>query len=86
MTDQSFPAPSLFYMLDSFALAAMEQLIAIHAPEKLITEDEGEVFDDIARVSYYMAAAMMDARSTLHEILLEQAAKKQAQKEESDET
>ena len=73
-------------LMDDFAINAMAQLIHIYAPEKLDIKEGGAVFDDIARISYYMAATMMDARSTYHEILLEQGAKEAAQKEESDET
>ena len=86
MMHQSFPVSSLSDILDSCALTAMGQLIAIYAPEKLDIIEGGAVFDDIARISYYMAATMMDARSTYHEILLEQGAKEAAQEEESDET
>ena len=86
MMHQSFPVSSLSDILDSCALTAMGQLIAIYAPEKLNAKEVDALCDDIARTSYYMAAAMMDARSTFHEILLEQGAKETAQEEESDET
>ena len=83
---QSFPVSSLSDMLDSCALTAMGQLIAVYAPEKLNPKEGAAIFDDIARISYYMAAAMMDARSSFHELLLEEGAKEAAPEEESDET
>ena len=83
---QSFPVSSLSDLLDSYAVTAMGQLIAIYAPEKLNTKEVDALCDDIGRISYYMAAAMMDARSTFHEILLEQGAKEATQEEKSDET
>lgn len=86
MMHQSFPVSSLSDLLDSYALTAMGQLIAIYAPEKLDTKEVEALCDDIACTSYYMAAAMMDARSTFHEILLEQGAKEAAQEEGADET
>jgi hypothetical protein len=68
----------------------MAQLVVTYAPEELDLAGQPEkihaLCDDIARTSYYMAAAMMDARSTFHEILLEQGAKEAAQEEGSDET
>jgi len=66
-------APSLSSLLDDVAMCAMVQLIHSYEPD----ESSGEEYptekwcEDIARTSYYMAAAMMEARSSFHTFLLE---------------
>lgn len=85
MTNQSFPVSPLSDLLDSYAIAAMAELVSAYAPKKLNREKMSILIDDIARTSYYMAAAMLDARSTFHEIILEEGVIKAVQEEESDE-
>lgn len=61
--------PSLSNLLDDVAALAMTQLILTFEPDEVL--DTEEWCNGIARTSYCMAAAMMDARSTFHDLLLE---------------
>lgn len=65
--------PSLSNLLDDFAALAMTQLILTFEPDEVLDRENAteEWCNGIARTSYYMAAAMMDARSTFHDLLLE---------------
>jgi len=85
VTNQSFPVSPLSDLLDSYAIAAMAELVSVCAPKEFNSEKMAASIDDIARTSYYMAAAMLDARSVFHDILLEEGVTKAAQEEESDE-
>jgi ABC-type Fe3+ transport system substrate-binding protein len=65
-------------LMDSFAMAAMEQLIAIYAPEKLESADETiQWCNHIAGMSYAMAGTMMNTRSKLHLEMIENAQKEE---------
>ena len=61
----------LAQLLDEYALTSMMALINAYAPEEWPIEQENadRWCDFIAKTSYYMAASMMDARSTLHDAL-----------------
>ena len=60
-------------LLDDFAIKAMAQLIHAYAPEAFCNDADAIVSwcDNIAKVSYCMAAAMIDVRSESHGIILE---------------
>ena len=66
---------SLTTLLDDYAMNAMAALMQVYAPEDWPKEhdDADKWCDFIATRSYYMAAAMMDARRTLHSVLDEVA-------------
>ena len=66
------PSTSLSSLLDDVAVCAMAQLIHTYEPAEEGSENATDKWcEDIARTSYYMAAAMMDARSSFHTLLLE---------------
>jgi hypothetical protein len=65
--------PSLTTLLDDYAMNAMLALMQVYAPEEWPKEheDADKWCDFISTRSYYMAAAMMDARSNFHNVLLD---------------
>jgi hypothetical protein len=65
--------PSLTTLLDDYAMNAMLALMQVYAPEEWPKEheDADKWCDFISTRSYYMAAAMMDARSSFHNVLLD---------------
>ena len=67
---EQMPFP-LAQLLDEYALTSMMALINTYAPEEWPIEQENadQWCDFIAKTSYYMAASMMDARSTFHDAL-----------------
>jgi len=67
------PSTSLSNLLDDVAVCAMAQLMHVHEPGESSGGDNAtdKWCEDIARTSYYMAAAMMDARSSFHNMLFE---------------
>jgi hypothetical protein len=66
---------SLTTLLDDYAMNAMLALMQVYAPEEWPKEheDADKWCDFISTRSYYMAAAMMDARSSFHNVLLDLA-------------
>ena len=65
-------------LMDSFAMAAMEQLIALYAPEKLETADRTiQWCNQIAGMSYAMAGTMMNTRLKLHTGIIENTEKEE---------
>lgn len=62
---------TLSQLLDECALNSMMALINAYAPEEWPIEQENadQWCDFIAKTSYYMAASMIDARSTFHDAL-----------------
>jgi hypothetical protein len=64
---------SLTTLLDDYAMNAMLALMQVYAPEEWPKEheDADKWCDFISTRSYYMAAAMMDARSSFHNVLLD---------------
>jgi hypothetical protein len=67
------PSTSLSSLLDDVAVCAMAQLIHSYEPDESSDEEcpTEKWCEDIARTSYFMAAAMMDARSSFHDMLFE---------------
>ncbi len=71
----SSPAEQMPYtlsqLLDECALSSMMALVNAYAPEEWPIEREkaDQWCDFIAKTSYYMAASMMDARSTFYDAL-----------------
>jgi hypothetical protein len=66
---------SLTTLLDDYAMNAMLALMQVYAPEEWPKEheDADKWCNFISTRSYYMAAAMMDARSSFHNVLLDVA-------------
>ena len=65
-------------LMDTFAMAAMEQLIALYAPEKLDSPDETiQWCNHIAGMSYAMAGTMMNTRFKLHSEMIDNTQKKE---------
>jgi hypothetical protein len=66
---------SLTTLLDDYAMNAMLALMQVYAPEEWPEEHKSadKWCDFISTRSYYMAAAMMDARSSFHNVLLDVA-------------
>ena len=64
--------PSLTALLDDYAMNAMLALMQVYAPAEWPKEhdDADKWCDFISTRSYYMAAAMMDARSSFHNVLI----------------
>ena len=64
--------PSLTALLDDYAMNAMVALMQVYAPAEWPKEheDADKWCDFISTRSYYMAAAMMDARSSFHNVLI----------------
>lgn len=62
---------TLSQLLDECALSSMMALVNAYAPEEWPIEQEkaDQWCDFIAKTSYYMAASMMDARSTFYDAL-----------------
>jgi hypothetical protein len=59
-------------LMDDFAIAAMAQLIHIYSPEDMGDKaDMVKWCEAIASTSYVLASAMMNARSTLHKVMVE---------------
>ena len=72
------PEAPLSSLMDSFAMAAMEQLIALYAPEKLESADETiQWCNHIAGMSYAMAGTMMNTRLKLHTGIIENTEKEE---------
>ena len=71
--------PSLTSLLDDYAMNAMVALMQVYAPEEWPKEhdDADKWCDFISTRSYYMAAAMMDARSSFHNVLIDCAKEKE---------
>ena len=67
--------PSLTTLLDDYAMNAMLALMQVYAPAEWPEEhgDADKWCDFISTRSYYMAAAMMDARSSFHNVLIDLA-------------
>ena len=61
----------LAQLLDEYALTSMMALVNAYAPEEWPVERENadQWCDFIAKTSYYMAASMMDARTTFYDAL-----------------
>jgi hypothetical protein len=76
MTQHELSEPPLSTLLDDYAINAMLGLMQIYAldewPEGCEAADEW--CDFISTRSYYMAAAMMDARHQFHSVLTKVAA------------
>ena len=72
MTNEMMSDPSLTSLLDDYAMNAMVALMQVYAPEEWPKEhdDADKWCDFISTRSYYMAAAMMDARSSFHNVLI----------------
>ena len=71
--------PSLTSLLDDYAMNAMVALMQVYAPEESPKDhDDANEWHNwcnfISTRSYYMATAMIDARSKLHSVLAEVAA------------
>ena len=65
-------------LMDTFAMAAMEQLIALYAPEKIeSTEETIQWCNHIAGMSYAMAGTMMNTRFKLHSETIENTQKEE---------
>lgn len=65
-------------LMDSFAMAAMEQLIALYAPEKTESPEETiQWCNHIAGMSYAMAGTMMNTRLKLHTGIIENTEKEE---------
>ena len=65
-------------LMDSFAVAAMEQLIAMYAPERLETADAViQWCNQIAEMSYAMAETMMNTRLERHTGIIENTEKEE---------
>jgi hypothetical protein len=71
--------PSLTTLLDDYAMNAMVALMQVYAPEEWPKEhdDADKWCDFISTRSYYMATAMMDARSSFHNVLIDCAKEKE---------
>ena len=71
--------PSLTSLLDDYAMNAMVALMQVYAPEEWPKkhDDADKWCDFISTRSYYMAAAMMDARSSFHNVLIDLAKEKE---------
>ena len=71
--------PSLTTLLDDYAMNAMLALMQVYAPgEWPVEHDDADKWCDfISTRSYYMAAAMMDARSSFHNVLIDCAKEKE---------
>ena len=60
-------------LMDDFAMNAMAQLIHIYAPENTNDKEKtAQWCESISSISYVMAASMMDTRTGLHKIILEE--------------
>ena len=70
---------SLTTLLDDYAMNAMVALMQVYAPTEWPKEhdDADKWCDFISTRSYYMAAAMMDARSSFHNVLIDCAKEKE---------
>ena len=79
MTSAITSDPSLTTLLDDYAMNAMLALMQVYAPEEWPVEhdDADKWCDFISTRSYYMAAAMMDARSSFHNVLIDLAKEKE---------
>jgi hypothetical protein len=65
-------------LMDNVAMAAMEQFIALYAPEKTEGPDATVQWcNHIACMSYAMAGAMINTRSKLHSEMLANAQKEE---------
>ena len=65
-------------LMDNVAMAAMEQFIALYAPEKTEGPDATVQWcNHIAGMSYAMAGAMINTRSKLHSEMLANAQKEE---------
>jgi len=79
MTNEMASDPSLTALLDDYAMNAMIALMQVYAPEEW---PEGQEKADkwcnfISTRSYYMAAAMMDARHKFYSVLAQVAESKE---------
>jgi hypothetical protein len=69
MTSSS--AISLADLMDDFAITTMAQLIHIYSPQDMGNKEEMiQWCEAIASTSYVLAGAMMNARSTLHKVMV----------------
>jgi hypothetical protein len=58
-------------LLDDFAITTMAQLIHIYSPQDMGDKEEMiQWCEAIASTSYVLAGAMMNSRSTLHEVIV----------------
>jgi hypothetical protein len=58
-------------LLDDFAITTMAQLIHIYSPKTIGDKEEMiQWCEAIASTSYVLAGAMMNSRSTLHEVIV----------------
>jgi hypothetical protein len=74
--------PSLTTLLDDYAMNAMVALMQVYEPEESPKDHDDanewcDWCDFISTRSYYMAAAMMDARSSFHNVLIDCAKEKE---------
>jgi hypothetical protein len=65
------PAVPLVDLMDDFAINTMAQLIHIYSPQDMGDKEEMiQWCESIASTSYVLAGAMMNARSTLHKVMV----------------
>lgn len=58
-------------LMDDFAITTMAQLIHIYSPQDMGDKEEMiQWCEAIASTSYVLAGAMMNARSTLHKVMV----------------
>ena len=68
MTSNPTTPSYLSDLMDTFAMVALEQLIPLYAPKRMEGPDEAMQWSEqIAGLSYTMAATMMNMRSELYE-------------------
>ena len=67
----STSAISLADLMDDFAITTMAQLIHVYSPQDMGDKEEMiQWCEAIASTSYVLAGAMMNARSTLHKVIV----------------
>ena len=58
-------------LMDDFAITTMAQLIHVYSPQDMGDKEEMiQWCEAIASTSYVLAGAMMNARSTLHKVIV----------------
>ena len=69
----STSAAPLAALMDDFAITAMAQLIHIYSPQDMGDKEEMiQWCEAIASTSYVLASAMMDTRSALHKVIVDE--------------
>jgi hypothetical protein len=72
------PAVPLVDLMDDFAINTMAQLIHIYSPQDMGDKEEMiQWCEAIASTSYVLAGAMMNARSTLHKVMVNDSSDKE---------